>query len=166
MAPTPSKPGAEVLKCAELSADQISTMQTVASPRDAALLALLAVTNWNLQVVTTLTWEDIEGCSEELPEGRTRIRVLRRFTLPPTVCKLLKEWREVCPTTERGWVFPGIRGQSLSIKSAEKTIFEMAEKAGIKVMSTSCFGDHLPMPKDAAWILAIVSGNLEEFFYS
>ncbi len=162
---TQSKTGAEVLRCAELTADQISTMQTAASPRDAALLALLSVTTLGIGEATTLTWEDIEGCSEELPDGRAKTSALRRFALPPTACKVLKEWREVCPTTQRGWVFPGIGGQSMSIKSARQIIFAMAEKAGIKVMSIDCFGDHLPIPKDTPWILAVVSGDFEDFFY-
>jgi len=134
----PARAGA-VKRAAVLTADQIGAMLAAASPRDAALVALMTVGAMRVGETTLLTWEDIEGCTVELPGGITKTGAGRRFTLPPAACKWLKEWREVCPTTKKGWVFPGIAGQPLSIRGAQTTISKLAEKVGIEGVSSHSF---------------------------
>jgi integrase/recombinase XerD len=63
----------------------------------------------------------------------------RRFTLPPAACKWLQAWREVCPTTKKGWVFPGQAGQPLSVRGAQGAITKLAEKVGIEGVSSHSF---------------------------
>jgi integrase len=75
----PARAGA-VKRAAVLSADQISTMLAAASPRDAALVALMTVGAMRVGETTLLTWEDIEGCTVELPGGITKTGAGRRFT--------------------------------------------------------------------------------------
>jgi integrase/recombinase XerD len=45
----------------------------------------------------------------------------------------------VCPTTKRGWVFPGIAGQPLSIRGAQTAISKLAEKVGIEGVTSHSF---------------------------
>ena len=98
------------------SADQISAMLAAASPRDAALVALMVVGAMRVGEATLLAWEDVKECSITIPGGVTKTGQTRRFTLPTAACQWLQEWREVCPATKKGWVFPGIAGQPLSIR--------------------------------------------------
>jgi integrase/recombinase XerD len=45
----------------------------------------------------------------------------------------------VCPTTKKGWVFPGIAGQLLSVRGAQTAISKLAEKVGIAGVSSHSF---------------------------
>jgi integrase/recombinase XerD len=114
-------------------------MLAAASPWDAGMVVLMCVGAMRVGETTLLTWEDIEGCTVELPGGITKTGAGRRFTLPPAGCKWLKEWREVCPTTKWGWMFPGIAGQPLSIRGAQTAISKLAEKVGIAGVSSHSF---------------------------
>jgi integrase len=79
---------------------------------------------------TLLAWEDVEECSITIPGGVTKTGQTRRFTLPPAACQWLQHWREVCPVTKKGWVFPGQAGQPLSIRGAQTALREVAEISG------------------------------------
>jgi integrase len=57
-------------------------------------------------------------------------------TLPPAACQWLQAWREVCPTTKKGWVFPGQAGQPLSVRGAQVAFTKLAEKVGIDGVSS------------------------------
>ena len=119
---------AAVKRAAVLTADQISAMLAEASPRDAALVVLMCVGAMRVGETTLLAWEDVEGCNVSIPGGVTKTGQSRRFTLPPAACQWLQAWREVCPTTKRGWVFPGQAGQPLSVRGAQTAISKLAEK--------------------------------------
>ena len=130
---------AAVNRAAVLSADQISAMLAEASPRDAALVVLMCVGAMRVGETTLLAWEDVEGCNVSIPGGVTKTGQSRRFTLPPAACQWLQAWREVCPTTKRGWVFPGQAGQPLSVRGAQTAISKLAEKVGIDGVSSHSF---------------------------
>ena len=130
---------AAVNRAAVLSADQISAMLAEASPRDAALVVLMCVGAMRVGETTLLAWEDVEGCTVSIPGGVTKTGQSRRFTLPPAACQWLQAWREVCPTTKRGWVFPGQAGQPLSVRGAQTAISKLAEKVGIDGVSSHSF---------------------------
>jgi len=126
-------------RAAVLTADQIDAMLAAAGPRDAALVALMTVGAMRVGEATLLTWADVEGCSVELPGGITKTGAGRRFTLPEAACRYLLAWREVCPTTKRGWVFPGIAGQPLSIRGAQTAISKLAAACGLAGVSSHSF---------------------------
>ena len=88
---------------------------------------------------TLLAWQDVEECSIEIPGGVTKTGHGRCFTLPPAACQWLQTWREVCPATKRGWVFPGQAGQCLSVRGAQVAITKLAEKVGIEGVSSHSF---------------------------
>lgn len=88
---------------------------------------------------TLLAWQDVEQCSITIPGGITKTGASRRFTLPPAACKWLQEWRQVCPTTKKGWVFPGQAGQPLSVRGAQAAITKLAAKLGIDGVSSHSF---------------------------
>jgi len=57
------------------SADQISAMLAAASPRDAALVALMVVGALRVGEATLLAWEDVKECSITIPGGVTKAMV-------------------------------------------------------------------------------------------
>jgi integrase/recombinase XerD len=116
-----------------LTPEQIAAMLEAASPRDAALVVLMCVGAMRVGETTLLAWQDVEECSITIPGGITKTGASRRFTLPPAACKWLQEWREVCPTTKKGWLFPGQAGQPLS------AITKLAAKLGIEGVSSHSF---------------------------
>jgi integrase/recombinase XerD len=128
-----------VKRAAVLTADQISAMLAAASPRDAALVVLMCVGAMRVGEATLLAWQDVEECSIEIPGGVTKTGHGRRFTLPPAACRWLQQWREKCPTTKKGWVFPGQAGQPLSVRGAQVAITKLAEKVGIEGVSSHSF---------------------------
>jgi len=44
-----------------------------------------------------------------------------------------------CPTTKKGWVFPGQAGQPLSVRGAQVAFTKLAEKVGIDGVSSHSF---------------------------
>lgn len=132
--------GAAVKRAAVLSADQIAAMLAAAGPRDAALVALMTVGAMRVGEATLLTWADVDGCAVEIPGGITKTRHGRSFTLPAAACRYLQQWREVCPTTSKQWVFPGIAGRyPLSIRGAQTAISKLAAACGLAGVSSHSF---------------------------
>ena len=126
-------------RAAVLTADQIDAMLAAAGPRDAALVALMTVGAMRVGETTLLTWADVEGCTVEIPGGTTKTGHGRSFTMPEAACRYLLAWQEVCPTTKRGWVFPGIAGQPLSIRGAQTAISKLAAACGLAGVSSHSF---------------------------
>lgn len=131
----PAKSGT-VKQAAVLNADQISAMLDAAGPRDAALIALMAAGACRVGEATLLTWADVQDCAVSIVGGTTKSGYGRRFTLPASACRYLKAWREVCPTTRAGWVFPGRAGQCLSVRAAQVAITALAAELGLKGVSS------------------------------
>ncbi|MCS5692620.1 site-specific integrase [Cyanobium sp. FGCU-6] len=134
----PARSGA-VKRAAVLSAEQIEAMLAAASPRDAALVALMTVGAMRVGEATLLAWSDVDACTIAIPGQITKTGHGRTFTLPPAACRWLQQWREKCPTTKRGWVFPGIAGQPLSVRGAQVAISKLAERVGIHGVSSHSF---------------------------
>jgi integrase/recombinase XerD len=134
--PARSKP---VKRAAVLSADRIGLMLEQASARDAALIALMTAGAMRVGEATLLTWGDVDGCDVEIPGGITKTGAGRSLTLPDAACRLLQQWREACPATKGGWVFPGLRGQPLSVRAAQTAIGKLADKVGISGVSSHSF---------------------------
>lgn len=134
----PARSGA-VKRAAVLDAEQIEAMLAAASPRDAALVALMTVGAMRVGEATLLAWSDVDACTIAIPGQITKTGHGRTFTLPPAACRWLQQWREKCPTTKRGWVFPGIAGQPLSVRGAQVAISKLAEKVGIQGVSSHSF---------------------------
>lgn len=128
-----------VKRAAVLSADQIAALLEAAEPRDAALVAVMTAGAMRIGEATLLTWDDIDDCVVTIRGGTTKTGVGRTFTLPPAACRYLKTWRDQCPTTNRGWIFPGIAGQCLSVRGAQTAISKLAAKVGIKGVSSHSF---------------------------
>ena len=135
--PALSKP---VKRAAVLSADQIAALLAAAGPRDAALIALMTAGAMRVGEATLLTWGDVDRCSVELPGGITKTGRGRRFTLPEVACDYLKRWRQVCPVTRSGWVFPGATGRfPLSVRGAQTAISKLAAECGFSGVSSHSF---------------------------
>lgn len=126
-------------RAAVLDADQIAALLDAAGPRDAALVALMTAGAMRVGEATLLTWDDVVGCDVVIPGGVTKTGCSRSLTLPSAACRLLQAWREVCPTTNRGWVFPGIAGQPLSVRAAQTAIGKLADRCGIAGVSSHSF---------------------------
>ena len=126
-------------RAAVLSADQIAALLEAAGPRDAALIALMTVGAMRVGEATLLTWADVDGCAIELPGGITKTGAGRAFTLPEAACSRLRAWREVCPPSNRGWIFPGIAGQPLSVRAAQTAISKLAAACGLSGVSSHSF---------------------------
>jgi integrase/recombinase XerD len=88
---------------------------------------------------TLLAWSDVDACTIAIPGQITKTGHGRTFTLPLAACRWLQQWREKCPTTKRGWVFPGIAGQPLSVRGAQVAISKLAERVGIHGVSSHSF---------------------------
>ena len=130
---------AAVKRAAVLTAEQIASMLTAASPRDAALVVLMCVGAMRVGEATMLAWSDVEACTIAIPGQITKTGHGRTFTLPPAACRWLQQWREKCHATKRGWIFPGQAGQPLSVRGAQVAITKLAEKVGIEGVSSHSF---------------------------
>lgn len=125
-----------VKQAAVLSPDEIAAMLEAASPRDAALVALMGAGACRVGEATLLTWEDVDGCRVTIPGGATKSGCGRTFTLPPTACRYLLAWRDLCPTTRKGWIFPGRAGHMLSLRAAQIAITTLANRLGLEGVSS------------------------------
>lgn len=134
----PAKKTAEK-RAAVLNPEQISAMLAAAGPRDRALIALMASGACRVGEATLLQWRDLDGCTVSIPAGATKARVGRTFTLQSEACRLLQAWREECPATNAGWIFPGLAGQCLSVRAAQTAISKLAERLGIAGVSSHSF---------------------------
>lgn len=128
-----------VKRAAVLTADEIAAMIESATPRDAALVVLMCVGALRVGEATLLAWSDVEACTIAIPGQITKTGHGRTFTLPPAACQLLEQWRALCPTTKRGWVFPGLRGQPLSVRAAQTAISKLAAVVGVDGVSSHSF---------------------------
>ena len=128
-----------VKRAAVLSAEQIAAMLEAAAPRDAALVALMTAGAMRVGEATLLTWADVEGCAVTIPGGITKTGHGRALTLPAEACRLLLQWREQCPPTRRGWIFPGQAGQPLSVRGAQTAISKLAAKVGAAGVTSHSF---------------------------
>lgn len=126
-------------RAAVLNADQMAAMIEAAGPRDAALIALMTAGAMRVGEATLLTWADVDGCTVEIPGGITKTGAGRSLTLPEAACRLLQQWREACPATKRGWVFPGQRGQPLSVRAAQTAFSKLAATVGVEGVSSHSF---------------------------
>jgi integrase/recombinase XerD len=126
-------------QAAVLNADEVAALIDCASPRDAALIALMAAGAMRVGEATLLCWADVDGCVVTIPGGVTKTRVGRSLTLPDQACKLLNQWRQLCPSTKTGWVFPGLRGQCLSVRAAQTAISKLASTVGVDGVSSHSF---------------------------
>jgi integrase/recombinase XerD len=126
-------------RAAVLNADQMAAMIEAAGPRDAALIALMTAGAMRVGEATLLTWADVDGCTVEIPGSITKTGAGRSLTLPEAACRLLQQWREACPTTKKGWVFPGLRGQPLSVRAAQTAFSKLAATVGVEGVSSHSF---------------------------
>ncbi len=128
-----------VKRAAVLTAEQIGQILEIASPRDRALVALLTAGALRVGEATLLTWDDLAVCVVTLPGGITKTGAGRTIELPEAACRHLRAWREVCPPTKRGWIFPGIAGQCLSVRGAQAAISRLANALGFHGVSSHSF---------------------------
>jgi integrase/recombinase XerD len=126
-------------QAAVVNADEVAALIDCASPRDAALIALMAAGAMRVGEATLLTWGDVDGCVVTIPGGITKTCMGRSLTLPDQACKLLNQWRQLCPPTRTGWVFPGLRGQCLSVRAAQTAISKLAATVGVDGVSSHSF---------------------------
>lgn len=126
-------------QAAVLTPEQLAVLINRAGSRDAALIALMAAGAMRVGEVTLLTWADVDGCTIAIPGGITKTRAGRTLTLPKQACKLLLQWEQQCPPTKGGWVFPGQRGQPLSVRAAQTAISKLASAVGIEGVSSHSF---------------------------
>jgi integrase/recombinase XerD len=125
-------------RAAVITPDQLAVMLQAASPRDAALLAVMAAGACRIGEATLLTWADIDAAGTvTIPGAITKTGRSRAFTLPPQAGEHLDRWRLACPVTTAGWLFPGtpIR-HPLSVRTGQRAIQRLADAAGIPGVSS------------------------------
>ncbi|WP_259725868.1 site-specific integrase [Synechococcus sp. CS-1332] len=54
-------------------------------------------------------------------------------------CRYLLAWKEACPSTKKGWIFPGVASQPLSVRGAQTAISKLADRLGIEGVSSHSF---------------------------
>jgi len=128
-----------VKRAAVLSKEQIAEMLQKAKPRDRALIALLTAGALRVGEATLLHWSDLEDCVLTVPGQITKTGRGRTITLPPAACAALLEWKETCPATKDGWMFPGIAGKCLSVRAAQIAIGKIAASCGFDGVSSHSF---------------------------
>jgi integrase/recombinase XerD len=128
-----------VKRAAVLDAAQIAQMLEIAGPRDAALVALMTAGAMRVGEATLLTWDDVAACVVNVPGGITKTGAGRTINLPEVACRYLLAWKEACPSTKKGWIFPGIAGQPLSVRGAQTAISKLADRLGIEGVSSHSF---------------------------
>ncbi len=135
----PASGNATTKRAAVLDAGQLAAMLEAAGPRDRALIAVMTAGAMRVGEATLLTWADVDGCDVSVPGGITKTAMGRAFTLPAGACAHLMAWREVCPPSKSGWIFPGIAGAPLSVRGAQTAITKLAERLGFKGVSSHSF---------------------------
>ena len=128
-------------RAAVLTAEQIAQLLEVGTPRDRALLALMTAGALRVGEATLLAWDDVNPDGVvTIPGGITKTRQGRSFTLPATAAEHLHAWRELCPSTLAGWLFPGTPiSQPLSIRGAQTLIARLAARCGLRGVSSHSF---------------------------
>lgn len=127
-------------QAAVLGPEELAQMLAIASPRDRALVALLTAAAGRIGEVTLLQWGDLAGNRLLIPAPITKTKRSRAVTVPSAALLHLQEWREQCPRTEAGWIFPGrpVR-HPLSVRGAQKRISALAQRLGLAGVSSHSF---------------------------
>jgi integrase/recombinase XerD len=124
-----------------LSAEQISQMLEAASPRDAALVAILTAGACRAGEALLLQWADISATGTlVIPAEITKAGRSRSVALPDAARLHLQRWRQLCPVTQRDWLFPGQPiSRPLSVRGAQKAIAALAAQLGLQGVSSHSF---------------------------
>jgi len=120
-----------------LTPDQLAQMLAIATPRDAALLALMAAGACRIGETLLLCWQDIDHAGRVTVPGHiTKAGRSRAFTIPPQALAYIQRWRQECPASQAGWIFPGqpIRCP-LSTRQGQRIITKLAAAVGVKTSS-------------------------------
>ena len=130
--PTPER------RAAVLTPEQLARMLELASPRDAALLAVMGAGACRIGEALLLCWADIDATGRVvIPAQCTKTGRSRAFTLPPQALGYLEHWRQLCPPSQAGWLFPGspVR-HPLSVRAGQRAIQRLAAAAGVQGVSS------------------------------
>lgn len=121
-----------------LSPEQLGRMLQQASARDAALVAVMAAGAARVGEALLLCWGDIDSAGlVTLPGSITKTGRSRCFTLPAEARLHLERWREQCPASSTGWLFPGTPARNpLSVRTGQRIITQLAAAAGIAGVSS------------------------------
>jgi len=125
-------------RAAVLTPAQLAKMLELASPRDAALLAVMGAGACRIGEALLLCWRDIDAAGRvTLPGQITKTGRSRAFALPPQALAYLEQWRILCPATQSGWLFPGspVR-HPLSVRAGQRAIQRLAAAAGVQGVSS------------------------------
>jgi integrase/recombinase XerD len=128
-------------RAAVLTPQQIGQLLAIADPRDAALVAVLAAGACRIGEALLLCWADIDERGRvTVPGSITKTGRSRAFTLPAQALQHLDAWRHHCPTSERGWLFPGhpVR-QPLSVRAGQLAIRRLAQRLQLEGVSSHSF---------------------------
>ena len=128
-------------RAAVLTPQQIGQLLAIADPRDAALVAVLAAGACRIGEALLLCWADIDERGRvTVPGSITKTGRSRAFTLPAQALQHLEAWRHYCPTSERGWLFPGhpVR-QPLSVRAGQLAIRRLAQRLQLEGVSSHSF---------------------------
>lgn len=136
----PAKRHAPVKRAAVLTAEQIGQLLAIAAPRDRALVALMTAGACRVGEALLLCWHDLADGVVTLPAGVTKSRQARSFSLPAAALEHLEAWRQECPPSQSGWIFPGTPArQPLSIRGAQAAIQRLADRLGLQGVSSHSF---------------------------
>jgi integrase/recombinase XerD len=130
-------------RAAVLTADQIGAMLNAAtSARDRTLIHLLTAGAMRVGEATLLAWSDADLTTGRIviPGGITKTGAGRSLTLPAQSIQALTRWRQECPTSQAGWIFPGRPVRCpISPRQAQRVITRLAAVCGLQGVSSHSF---------------------------
>jgi integrase/recombinase XerD len=121
-----------------ITSQQLARMLELATPRDAALVSLMAAGACRVGETLLLRWSDISSSGlVTVPGNITKTRAAREFVMPEPALEHLERWRMQCPVSSAGWLFPGVPIKyPLSIRAAQRAIQRLAGAAGVENVSS------------------------------
>jgi integrase/recombinase XerD len=135
----PAAASTTIKRAAVLTPDQLAQMLALATPRDAALLALMASAAARVGETTLLTWGDVDLDTGRLviPGGITKTGHSRGLVIPPQALAYLTRWRQECPSSQAGWIFPGRPVRCpISPRQGQRIIARLATSCGLQGVSS------------------------------
>jgi integrase/recombinase XerD len=139
----PAAANTTIKRAAVLTADQIAAMLAAAtSARDRALVHLLTAGAMRIGEATLLTWGDVDLATGRIaiPGGITKTGAGRSLTLPTPSSQALTLWRQECPSSQAGWIFPGAPARHpISTRQGQRIVARLATACGLQGVSSHSF---------------------------
>lgn len=122
-----------------LTIEEVERLAEAIGPFHRPLVMFAAYTGVRLGELRALTWGDVDLEARiaridktlylNTPQRSTKTGYDRVVPIPAHVADVLREWRDRCPRSSAGWVFPGRTGAPLDASTFRRTVWRKALKA-------------------------------------